>query len=110
MEHRRSSRTSLRQHVGLDSPRTGSFSAYTHDLSLGGMFIEIASLALPPNTPVKVSFTLPGNAHGRVFVLEASVVRRGSNGLGLMFLQMEQDQIRALSGALAELHEPGALK
>lgn len=110
MEHRRSSRTSLRHQVALDSPRTGSFSAYTHDLSLGGMFIEIASLALPPNTPVKVSFTLPENGHTNVFALEATVVRRGTNGLGLMFLQMNADQIRALSGALAAMHESGALK
>ena len=110
MEHRRSSRTSLRHAVDLDSPRTGHIPAYTHDVSLGGMFVEIDSLALSPNMPVKVSFTLPDHGHTTVFVLEASVVRRGQNGMGLMFLRMDPDEIRALSRALAALHEPAALQ
>lgn len=106
MEHRRSSRTLLRQDVGLESARVGALAATTHDLSLGGMFVETAPRALPPRTLVTVTLDLPtGGSHRRTFMLEATVVRSDRNGLGLMFLQMEQDEIRALSEALAAQHK-----
>lgn len=105
MDHRRSSRKVLRQEVGIDSTRIGSLSATTHDVSLGGMFVETGPLALPPNASVTVSFHLP-QKNGQVLELklDAAVVRFAPGGVGLMFLQMEPDVIRALSRALAAYH------
>ena len=100
MEHRKSSRTVLRQRIGLDAPRLGPLSAVTHDLSLGGMFVEVSSLSLPPNAPVKVSFDLRGFERQEHFVLDATIVRRAPDGFGLMFTRMEPEVIRALSEAL----------
>lgn len=105
MEKRRSSRKLLRRNVGLDSPRGGSISARMHDVSLGGMFVETDPEQLPSSASVTVSFALPQNGMQTVFVLEAAVVRRAPNGLGLMFLRMEPDVIRTLSETLAAHQE-----
>jgi len=104
MEKRRSSRRLLRREVGLESSRGGAHTAHTRDMSLGGMFVETDPQNLPPNASVTVSFTLP-NGKQNVFVLEAAVVRRAPNGLGLMFLRMAPDAIRDLSEALAAHHD-----
>jgi PilZ domain-containing protein len=105
MEHRRSSRKPLRERIGLDTSRSGAaLSAYTRDVSLGGMFVETRSLVLPPNTSVTVSFDLGNSGEVHTFHLNATVVRRAPEGLGLMFLQMEPDVIRTLSNALARHH------
>src|SRR5688572_5820020 len=101
MELRRSSRKSLRQEIGLDSSRASPTSAYTRDLSLGGVFVETGALVLPPNTPVSVSFSLRRDGEEHTFHLSATVVRRETGGMGLMFLHMDPDVIRALSDALA---------
>ena len=108
MEQRRSSRKLLRQPVGIEVPRNGSLSAVSRDLSLGGMFVETESRALLANASVTVSFSLPHNGRPTAFRLDAAVVRCTPNGMGLMFLQMPADVIRALSDALAERREPDA--
>jgi hypothetical protein len=109
MEQRRSSRKLLRQPVDIEAPRIGLLSAVSRDLSLGGMFVETESGPLPPNATVSVSFNLPHNGSPGVFRLDAAVVRSAPNGMGLMFLQMPQDVIRALSDALAARTNPARL-
>ena len=105
MENRRSSRRLLRQEIGLDVARIGPLSALSHDMSLGGMFVETGRpMALQPNTSVTVLFNLGRNGRRETFQLDAAVVRCTPAGVGLMFLQMEPEVIRALSGALAAYH------
>lgn len=104
MDKRRSSRTPLRQRVGVECSHTGAMSAYTRNVSLGGMFIETGSLGVPPNAPVTVSFSLQHDGVVDRFTLGAAVVRRAPEGVGLMFLEMGPEVIRALSRALARYH------
>jgi hypothetical protein len=102
MDSRMSARKPLHERVTLNSPRIGSVSANTRDVSLGGMFVETGALVLPPNAAVDVSFWIADNSSSReTFNLKAMVVRRQSNGAGLMFVQMETDVIRTLSSALS---------
>jgi hypothetical protein len=104
VEQRKSSRRLLRQRVAVDCPRAATIAAYTRDLSLGGMFVETGALALSPNTTVSVSFSLDYGGAVHTFRLDAAVVRRSHDGMGLMFLEMEPEEIRALSEALARFH------
>jgi hypothetical protein len=71
------------------------------DVSLGGTFVETGTFVLPFSSRVVVSFRPPGVKRGG-FRLDAMVVRRVSTGMGLMFLQMETEVIRALSAALSK--------
>jgi hypothetical protein len=101
MERRKSSRKPVHQPVDLDSPHAGPLSGFARDVSLGGMFVETGPATLPPIGSVAVSFKLQQDGRQHAFLLDAAVVRREPHGVGLMFLQMEPDEIRALSDALA---------
>jgi hypothetical protein len=102
MEHRRSARARLRQHITLEVPRVGTVATKACDMSLGGVFVETNSFVLPGNARVVISFKLPHSKRKNPFRVDAMVVRRAPSGAGLMFLHMETDVIRALSSALSQ--------
>lgn len=101
MEHRKSTRIPLRQRIDVESRRAGPpITAWAHDMSLGGMFIETDSPVLRVGVFVTVAFALPRNGSQDRFVLEAEVVRQAPDGVGLMFTSMGAEEIRSLSEAL----------
>jgi PilZ domain len=100
MEHRWSVRKPQCCPVVVDTPRHGRIGAKSHDIGIGGMFIETDDITLPLNTPVNVAFTLPREPYREDFRLPAMVVRHAPTGAGVMFLDIEIDTLRALRRAL----------
>jgi hypothetical protein len=70
------------------------------------MFIETDCAYLPLNTAVNVSFSLSRDADREDFRLPAMVVRRTSNGAGVMFLDIDVEVLRILRRALYEAASP----
>lgn len=88
MEHRWNTRRPLTGEVIIECPRIGRVRAMMRDISVGGMFVEIRSGALPLNMPVMVGFRLPARESEGGYHLHAMIVRRSGRGAGLMFLDL----------------------
>lgn len=108
MDRRWSARKRIRQRAVLEAPQIGPITVEMRDASLGGTFVGTDSVVLPRNAPVVVEFEIPHRGQREGFRLDVMVVRRTSTGAGLMFLRMQSDVIRALSGALSQYGRTGA--
>ena len=97
MEHRWSTRKTIKGGVTIDCPQLGVVAGSLRDVSLGGVFIETDSVNLPIHAPVVITLTtqlLGADLCQRP--LQAMVVRVTPHGAGLMFLEPDMEVIRTL--------------
>lgn len=102
MEHRWSVRKPQQCRVVVDTPSHGRVGARALDIGIGGMLIATDGIDLPPNTALSVAFSLLQGTDREDFRLPALVVRRAMSGVGVMFLDIDVNKLRALRRALHE--------
>jgi hypothetical protein len=93
MEHRWNTRVEITAPAVIHHPREGSCIGIVRDASPGGVFIDLVNGACPLNSPV--TLVLPID---RTDMLEvpAMVVRVDPFGVGVMFLEHDDDVALAL--------------
>jgi len=99
MEHRWSSRKAIELDVTVES-HDGRIRARTQDVGLEGMYLRVPVHCLEENTPVELIFALGRGRQARTHRVKACVVRRGRNGVGVMFLEFTADAFRYLEDLL----------
>jgi hypothetical protein len=91
LEHRHTLRWPTRSRLMLVHPWRGSWVAAVRDASLGGAFIEGASLPMhSPLTLLAVHDTLDGPD---LLALPAMVVRTGRDGIGVALLEYDERRL-----------------
>lgn len=100
MEHRWSTRKPYQCSVIVDSASQGRIAVRLRNIGMGGMFVDTGGIALPLNALVHVVINLGRTDDRRDFRLPAMVVRRHSNGAGIMFLETDGPTLGALRSAL----------
>lgn len=107
MEHRLSPRQRFDSTSAIvDFPVIGVGSVVIRDMSIGGVFVETDLLKSPPHALALVGFSLSRDGCRDDFLLSAMLVRRETDGVALMFLDMEDEAARALRRALFGLSRP----
>lgn len=101
MEHRWSPRKRFNSTSAIvDFPAIGVSSVAIRDIGIGGIFVEMDLLKSPSHALVLVGFSLSRDGCCDDFLLSAMVVRHETDGVALMFLDLEDEAARALHGAL----------
>jgi len=95
-EHRWSSRKEIHLDVNLYYPPIGMINGRTRNISLEGMFIDLAGVRIPAQARLEVAFT--AELHGKCTEhrLPAYVVHAGQNGVGLMLQHVGYREFDAL--------------
>ncbi|NOZ52342.1 MAG: PilZ domain-containing protein [Gammaproteobacteria bacterium] len=97
MENRWSDRRELRLDVDVIRQGEKIFSCLSHDVGLGGAFINFAtSRHVDKNAEVELVFHLMGNHQEVKHSLRARVVRITDNGIGLKFHEFDTCVFRSL--------------
>lgn len=68
----------------------------THNVGIGGMYIETAHQKLPPNSQIAVAFTVSANGNTSHHRLPATVIWSSDDGAGLMFTDFNVDTVHTL--------------
>ncbi|USF86346.1 PilZ domain-containing protein [Candidatus Endoriftia persephone] len=89
MEHRCNQRKPMSINVVLNYRNLGLVTGRTRNLSLGGMFIDIGVIKLSRNAVVELSFPVACGSGTQQCKAKALVVHHGSDGVGLMFCEMD---------------------
>lgn len=67
-------------------------SAYGHDLSVDGLYLELRAVTLPEGTPVQLEI----DALGRQWLVPSVVARRDSCGIGVSFVEPQPELVAGL--------------
>jgi len=70
------------------------------NISLNGMYIQPSRLGFVNNTPVEVEFLMYHYEHLVFYRLPAKVRHSASQGIGVMFEDIEMDQYRRLKSSI----------
>lgn len=90
MEHRCGIRKSMALDVVLSYRALGLVKGRTHNISMGGMFVETGCIQLPVNALVEASISLSNESGpNEVRSTQAMVVHTGAGGAGLMFSDLD---------------------
>lgn len=101
MEHRWSQRQQFNSTSAIvDFPMVGVRNVTIRDIGVGGVFVETDFVKSLPHTLVLVGFSLSRDGCRDDFLISAMVMRRESDGVALMFLDMEDEVACALYIAL----------
>ena len=96
MEHRWSMRKPVHDRITLNCPPIGILHANIRDVSLGGLFID-TDAALNINTPVELLFSAKEKSGMlKTDHIDALVVRKTKQGVGLMFHKFNSATFRIL--------------
>ena len=85
MEHRCGIRHAVRAPVILHVAGRAPVRAFTREVSISGMFIELPKATACGHGVIEVEATLPASAGLRTYRWQAMVIRRTDLGVGLMF-------------------------
>lgn len=80
--------------------RAGRISARSRDVGLEGMYLQGPAHGLEDNAPVELVFELGEGRRARTHRMRACVVRRGHNGVAVMFLEFTAPAFRYLEQLL----------
>ncbi|HKI80468.1 MAG TPA: PilZ domain-containing protein [Pseudodesulfovibrio sp.] len=106
MEHRWSSRKAMEFDVTVES-QGRRITARSRDVGLEGMFLQTSAHRLPENTAVDLVFALGEGRRARTQRIRACVVRRGHNGVAVMFLEFTAEAFRYFEELLYVAPPPG---
>jgi hypothetical protein len=118
MEHRCGNRHPLRTLVVLHTTGGIPVRGHTREVSISGMFVDVAPEHFSANSVIDIELTVPGTTGLRRYRWQAMVVRRTGDGVGLMFDRLrppaigrlmaiaEMDDV-ALPSRITPLHHPG---
>lgn len=95
-EHRWNPRKQIKTEVILHFSRLGVVRAKTHDISYGGMRLEVKPLVLNPNTRVRATFIVHQATEVVHRSVEALVIYMNGYGCGLMFDGFDRSTFRFL--------------
>lgn len=96
MEHRISTRKAVSVQVALYCDRVGMLRCETRNISLEGMFVETGNISIPMYVPVEAVFITNHDDKIHTHRLQAHVVRSESDGVGLMFQEVDMASFRFL--------------
>ncbi len=85
MEHRCGNRHPLRTLVVLYAAGGAAVRGHTREVSISGMFVDVASAHFVTNSVIDIELTVAGTSGLRSYRWQAMVVRRTGEGVGLMF-------------------------
>jgi c-di-GMP-binding flagellar brake protein YcgR len=88
LEHRCSVRIPLALDVAIVCRTLGLVRGRTHNVSVGGMLVDIGRIQLPVNSLVDTSLMLREEGEDRPYHSPAVVIHSGEPGVGLMFSDM----------------------
>lgn len=100
MEHRCNIRKPHACDVLVESSPDDPKRVRSHNISAGGIYVDVAGCALALNTVATVSFSLHRGNHAADFRMRAMVVRVAAGGAALMFLDIDADTHGRLTAAL----------
>lgn len=95
-EQRRSPRKQLETEVVLHFASLGAVRAKTHDISYGGMRLEVKPLVLNPNSKVRVTLIARQAAEFVHRSVEALVIYMNRHGCGLRFDGLDRSTFKLL--------------
>jgi len=93
---RNCSRTPVDIDVTLVTARNLPFQARLTNISFNGGYIQTDNQALQLNTPLTVVLQKQEGDIQQIYRMSASVVRRDSNGAGILFDDFDTDTVRSL--------------
>jgi len=96
MEHRWSVRTPLSTKVTIYHNKIPVAVCTTKDIGLGGLFINSGPLTYPVNTTLDLEFKLDSGKEFKQYRIFSSVVYSSEKGLGLTFLESNQEVTRTV--------------
>lgn len=103
MEHRCNIRKPHACDVFVESPPGDPKRTRSHNVSAGGIFVDVAGSTLAPNTVVTVTFSLRRGNHATDFRMPAMVVRATASGAALMFFDIDAETQGRLAAALRRM-------
>lgn len=101
-ERRWGLRKSVQADVLIDNQPASLLRGRISDVSVGGLYVSTIPAALAPNSRVELVFMRQVQGVTRVYRLSAMVVRRGTEGVGLLINHYDLDAFRALVALLLE--------
>lgn len=103
MEHRCNIRKPHACDVFVDSPPGDPKRTRSHNISAGGIFVDVAGSVLALNTVVTLSFSLRRGKHTADFRIPAMVVRVTARGAALMFFDIDAETHDRLAAVLRRI-------
>jgi c-di-GMP-binding flagellar brake protein YcgR len=103
MEHRCNIRKPHACDVFVESPPGDPKRVRSHNISAGGIFVDVAGDIVTLNTIVTVSFSLRRGNHAADFRMSAMVVRLTARGAALMFLDIDAETHGRLAAVLRRM-------
>lgn len=100
MEHRGGGRRAVSADVILDCRPAGLLRGRVKDISIGGMFVKLPTIPRMSNRRVRVIFVRRQHRVSRIYRVHAAVTRRGQDGAGLMFNDLNPNAFYALLAIL----------
>ena len=102
MEHRLFSRTNVMVEVVIYYCGQVTVRGKIRNLSRDGMFIETAAMFYPDHIPVEVGFVTHRNGMADEQRVRAYVIHRSNEGIGLMFVMLNEEDFRSINGLSGE--------
>ena len=96
MDHRWSTRTPFTLDVMVYRVRGSPHRVRAIDISIGGMFLQMDPEDVALNETLILVFTLHGNGEVSHHRLPASVMRVGSDGVGVMYDRFDRGTVKRL--------------
>lgn len=103
MEHRCNIRKPHACDVFVENPPDNSKRVRSHNISAGGILVDVSGCVLALNSVVTVSFNLRRGNHAADFRMPAMVVRVTERGAALMFFDIDADTHGRLTAALRRM-------
>jgi hypothetical protein len=103
MEHRCNIRKPHTCDVFVENPPDDSKRVRLHNISAGGIFVDVSGCVFALNSVVTVSFSLRRGNHAADFRMPAMVVRVAARGAALMFFDVDADTHGRLAAALRRM-------
>jgi len=103
MEHRCNIRKPHACDVFVETPPDDPKRVRSHNISAGGIFVDVSGCVLALNNVVTVSFSLRRGNHAADFRMPAMVVRVAERGAALMFFDIDADTHGRLVAALRRM-------
>ncbi|NOY62792.1 MAG: PilZ domain-containing protein [Gammaproteobacteria bacterium] len=104
MEQRWSTRTQVDLSVDISHMGETLADLHTHDIGLGGAFLQMDSKVLNNNDMVELTFSLSNNEQMTRHKIGARVVRTANGGVGFMFRDFDANAFRSLQEVLHFAH------